>query len=247
VDAITVQPDGKIVAAGTSSNTSELLVRLNTDGSLDSTFGTGGIVSGYSIGDEGRPALVIQTNGKIVASGGELAPLGLVYRFNPDGSLDTGFGTAGVATVPNADGNYAIALQADGKIVAVGAAPNQHFGTRFEVARFLGDPIPVIGSFRASPNPLTSGGTTTLTISNIMDSNANSSIVQVAVYLDSNADGKLEPGSDTLIGYATQTSPGVWTFTYTVNLAAGTYTLFAQAEDNYGLFSDPFALPLTVQ
>jgi hypothetical protein len=39
----------------------------------------------------------------------------------------------------------------------------------------------------------------------------------------------------------------VWTLTYTVNLAAGTQTLFAQAEDNYCLFSDPFALSLTVQ
>jgi hypothetical protein len=57
---------------------------------------------------------------------------------------------------------------------------------------------------------------------------------------------KLDSG-DTLLGYATQTSPGVWTFTYTVNLVHGTYTVFAQAEDNYGLFSDPFALSLTVQ
>jgi len=64
--------------------------------------------------------------------------------------------------------------------------------------------------------------------------------------MDSNGDGKLDSG-DTLIGYATQTSPGVWTLTYTVNLAPGTYTLFAQAQDNYGLFSDPFALSLTVQ
>src|SRR5262249_28599335 len=39
-------------------------------------------------------------------------------------------------------------------------------------------------------------------------------------------------GADTLLGYATQTSSGVWTFTFTVNLAPGTYTLFAQAEDS---------------
>jgi hypothetical protein len=44
-----------------------------------------------------------------------------------------------------------------------------------------------------------------------------------------------------------QTSPGVWTLPYTVNLAPGTYTLFAQAQDNYRLFSNPYALSLTVQ
>jgi hypothetical protein len=39
----------------------------------------------------------------------------------------------------------------------------------------------------------------------------------------------LEPGTETLLGlgYATQTSPGVWTFSLTVNLTPGTYTLFA--------------------
>jgi hypothetical protein len=53
--------------------------------------------------------------------------------------------------------------------------------------------------------------------------------------------------TNTLLGYGTQTSPGVWTFTFTVTLAPGTYTLTAVAQDNYGLFSDPFALALTVQ
>ena len=54
-------------------------------------------------------------------------------------------------------------------------------------------------------------------------------------------------GSNTLLGYGTQTSPGVWTFNYTVNLAPGTYTLFAQAEDSYGVFGDLAPLTLTVQ
>jgi hypothetical protein len=54
-------------------------------------------------------------------------------------------------------------------------------------------------------------------------------------------------GTNTFLGYGTQTSPGLWTLTVTVNLAPGTYTLFAQAEDSYGVFGDPFALTLTVQ
>jgi hypothetical protein len=105
---------------------------------------------------------------------------------------------------------------------------------------------PQIGSFTANPNLVTSGNSTTLTVFNITDTNPSATITQVAIYMDSNGDGKLDPG-DALIGYATQTSPGVWTLTYTVNLAPGPYTLFAQALDNYGLFSDPFALSLTVQ
>ena len=51
---------------------------------------------------------------------------------------------------------------------------------------------------------------------------------------------------DTLLGYRTQTSPGVWSYTFTVNLASRIYTLFAQAEDSYGDFGDPAALTLTV-
>jgi len=52
-------------------------------------------------------------------------------------------------------------------------------------------------------------------------------------------------GNKVTLGYGTQTSPGVWTLTFTVNLAPGTYTLFAQAEDSYGVFGDP--VPLTLQ
>jgi hypothetical protein len=68
----------------------------------------------------------------------------------------------------------------------------------------------------------------------------------VAFYLDSNGDGQLEQGSDALLGYATQSSPGVWTLPYTVNLAPGTYTLFAQATDSDGVLGAPAAATLTV-
>ncbi len=105
---------------------------------------------------------------------------------------------------------------------------------------------PQIGTFTASPNPVTSGGSTTLTASGITAPNPGSTIIQVAFYLDSNNDSVLD-GSDTLVGYGTQTSPGVWTYRFTVSLAPGSYTLFAQAEDSYGVFGDPLALTLTVQ
>jgi hypothetical protein len=107
---------------------------------------------------------------------------------------------------------------------------------------------PQIGSFTANPNPVTAGSSVTLTDSNISDGDPHSTITQVAIYLDSNGDGKLEPDSDQLLGYASQTSPGMWTLTSTnaFGLTAGTYTLFAQAQDNYGLLGDADALSLTV-
>jgi uncharacterized delta-60 repeat protein len=244
-DSLVVQPDGKIVAGSILAGVGKL-VRLNVgvvgqpDGSLDLTFGSGGVAPTATGNSPG--SLVIQTNGKMVSGESSIA------RYNPDGSVDAGFGTAGVATMPSSVAESAVALQTDGKIVAVGKTPYSHKdGFGFEVARFLGDPIPVIGSFKANPNPVTAGSTTTLTVSGITDANPRTSITQVALYVDSNSDGKLEPGSDTLVGYAAQTNPGVWTFTYTVNLPAGTYTLFAQAGDNFSLFSNPFALTLTVQ
>jgi hypothetical protein len=107
-----------------------------------------------------------------------------------------------------------------------------------------GDPAPQIRSFTASPNPVTAGGSVTLTASNLTDTNPGATITQVAFsYIDNS-------GSQHLLGYAAQTSPGVWTLSFspsTFSLTSGTYTLLAQAEDSYGVFSDPFALTLTVQ
>jgi uncharacterized protein (DUF2147 family) len=107
---------------------------------------------------------------------------------------------------------------------------------------------PVIGSLTVSPNPVAPGGSETLTASNVTDGNSNGTITQVAFYLDSNNDGTLESGTDQLLGNATQTSPGVWAGTANVpaNAAAGTYKLFAQAQDNNGILSSPIAVALTV-
>ena len=113
--------------------------------------------------------------------------------------------------------------------------------------RFRGDKIvfivagPQIGSFTASPNPVTSGSSTTLTASNITVGNAGSTVTQVTFYyFDSN-------GNQVTLGTGTQTN-GVWALTFsTTGWASGTYTLFAQAEDSYGVLGDPLALTRTVQ
>jgi hypothetical protein len=141
-----------------------------------------------------------------------------------------------------------MALQPNGDIVVAGTGNGTSFSTTgtFAVARYLAS-APQVGSFTASPNAVTAGNSVTLTAANIGDGNPGVTITQVAFYLDSNGDGRLELGTDTLLGYATQTSPGVWTFTWSATgWATGSYTLFAQARDSYGVFGDPVALSLQV-
>jgi uncharacterized delta-60 repeat protein len=132
-DAVAIQPDGKIVAAGTSySNGGQeffALVRYNTDGSLDTTFNTTGIVTttlGTNYAD--AFAVAIQSDGKIVAAGISINGNGSQYfftlvRYNTDGSLDTTFNTTGIVTTAigaSYGAAFGVAIQSDGKIIAVG-------------------------------------------------------------------------------------------------------------------------------
>jgi hypothetical protein len=130
-----------------------------------------------------------------------------------------------------------MALEPDGRIVAAGSLLTSTGG--FALARFVACG-PEVGSFTAGTNPVTTGSSLTLAASNITDANPGATITQVTFYAELN-------GTNTLLGYGTQGSPGVWTFSFTVNLAPGTYTLFSQAEDGYGAFSDPDPLTLQVQ
>jgi uncharacterized delta-60 repeat protein len=129
--AIALQPDGKIVAAGYSfvTNNDFALARYNPDdGSLDTSFDTDGIVTTAVGGSHDfARAITLQPDGKIVVAGysniGGNSNFALA-RYNPNGSLDMSFdGDGKVTTVVGGgsdDGAYAIALQPDGKIVAVG-------------------------------------------------------------------------------------------------------------------------------
>jgi uncharacterized delta-60 repeat protein len=233
--------DGKIVVAGGGGpNGGWEVARYSPNGTLDSTFGSGGMVN-TPTGSSNSYArsVALQSDGRIVVSGDG----SILVRYNADGSLDTTFGNGGIdtTTVP-ASTLRSVVLQPNGDIVVAGQA------STFLVARFLPSE-PQVGSFTASPNPVIAGSSTTLTASNITDGNPGVSITQVAFYLDSNNDGTLEPGTDILLGDATQTSAGVWTLTSSsaFGLTAGTYTLFAQAQDSDGVLGDPIALTLTVQ
>ena len=128
--AAAIQTDGKIVVAGLSNGANDLqsvaLVRYNTNGSLDNSFGTGGIVKTvFGNFSSWANALVIQADGKIIAAGGRSGAF-LVIRYNPNGSLDDSFGTGGsvITPIPNVllAGASAAAIQSDGKIVVVGSS-----------------------------------------------------------------------------------------------------------------------------
>jgi uncharacterized delta-60 repeat protein len=256
---VTIQGDGKIVVCGNDAGPPSLhyLLRYNADGSLDATFGTGGIVSFPNpAGGASRVGeVVVQADGKIIVGTyvtdavPNSAQFFGAFRVKSDGSVDTGYGNGGWALVEMSPGaqEHAMALEPDGRLVLAGYTQPNNPNPPVEVAlvRFLGS-APQVGSFTASPNAVATGNLVTLTASSITYGNPNSTVTQVAFYVDSNGDGKLDSG-DTLLGYATQTSPGVWTYSFTVNLTTGTYTLFAQAQDNYGALGDPLALALQVQ
>jgi uncharacterized delta-60 repeat protein len=253
-NGVVIQSDGSIVAVGSalghtlnvdSAHTVGMAVaRYTTSGALDSSFGSNGYATFTQLYGGNAIAIQPDTNGELDITG--YVPAGsssnaAIARLLPTGALDPNFGTnGGYSTLPIDGTSYgSLVIQSDGKIVVAGNPA---------VARYYGA-SPQIGSFTASPNPVTAGSSVTLTASNITDGNPNVSITQVAIYLDSNHDGTLEPGTDQLLGYATQTSPGVWTLTNSsaFGLTAGTYKLFAQAEDSDGVYSDPVALTLTVQ
>jgi uncharacterized delta-60 repeat protein len=116
VTGLAIQSDGKIIV-GISNleqgfNPMFIVARLNVNGSLDATFGSGGIVE-TQIGQFGTAdsVLTLQPDGKIV-----LAGTGAMARYNSNGQFDSTFGGGGIVAIPLV-GPSAIALQPDGKIV----------------------------------------------------------------------------------------------------------------------------------
>ncbi|MGI9270748.1 MAG: hypothetical protein ACR2QT_03165 [Woeseiaceae bacterium] len=128
-NAVAIQANGKIVIAGTSRAGTQgdfLVARLNTDGSPDLTFGTGGIVKTDFVGNDTGRALVMQGD-KIVVVGendqGGFPISFAVARYNMDGSLDTGFDSDGKVTTAisgQSSAHSVVALQADNQIVVGG-------------------------------------------------------------------------------------------------------------------------------
>ena len=128
-NGIAMQADNKIVVAGNSGAASGasnfLIARYNFDGTPDSTFSTNGAnttsVAGVAY------AVIVQPNGQIVAGGTTTPGMDnfVLARYNSDGVLDTTFQTTPATTIGGTI--YDIALQSDGKIIAVGTDPSNSF------------------------------------------------------------------------------------------------------------------------
>ncbi|MEV0170217.1 calcium-binding protein [Streptomyces sp. NPDC050803] len=135
---LALQPDGRIVVAGRAgtSGSDFALARYNTDGSLDTGFGTGGRVTTAFAGEEEVRGVAVQPDGRIVAAGRTGFDVALA-RYNPDGTLDSGFGTGGRVTTDfggTLEAAHDLVLQPDGKIVTGGVR-----STDFNLVRYNTD------------------------------------------------------------------------------------------------------------
>ena len=150
-NGVAVQPDGKVVLAGSTSAVGAgdvALARLDAAGALDPAFSDDGkLTLDYGAANELGLALALQQNGRIVVdSQGGAAGDFEVTRLAPDGSADTSFGTAGTFALDfggtEFDGD--VAVQPDGRIVTVGST-NVANGGDLAFARLEGDPgaVPV--------------------------------------------------------------------------------------------------------
>jgi uncharacterized delta-60 repeat protein len=155
--AVTTQPDGKIVAVGFTNKGLVALARFNSNGTLDTTFGSGGEVItryGTGTGTEAATCVAIQSDGKIVVGASSQFTTASspvfnqgftfdVLRFNSDGTFDDTFDHDGLVNIPlggvvNSIGSpRSVAIQPDGKIVLAGFEDTDSVGRNdnFELVR----------------------------------------------------------------------------------------------------------------
>lgn len=162
ISGVAVQADGKIVMAGNTQQVTTsyvpvyddsgflldyeaqysysfdvAVIRLNADGSLDSSFGTNGkqTIDFGTTGEEACAAMAVGADGKIILAGyitqGVTGYDFAIARLNSDGTLDSSFDGDGKQTVDFGfdEGGLSMAIQADGKIVVAGNSVNQAQGT----------------------------------------------------------------------------------------------------------------------
>ncbi len=152
--AVDVQSDGKIVVAGlaTAGGTGvPAIVRFNPDGSPDTTFGAGGVVTttGLQPASAFLLSVAVLDDGRIVAGGGVVPPSSsgapdtfLLMRYQSDGSPDTTLSGSGLVTtaIPGGDAiSWGMAVQPDGKILQSGYVRGDLGGTDFALVRYNAD------------------------------------------------------------------------------------------------------------
>jgi uncharacterized delta-60 repeat protein len=151
-NAVAVQSDNKVVVAGTiatatTTGNDVIVARFNVDGSLDTTFGTGGmVVTDLGSASDAAIAVSVRADGRIVVAGstrtGSTASTTdfALLRYNANGSLDTTFGTLGKVKTDLGtrvrDQASAMTLMPDGRIVVVGWSMVGGFDAQFAAARY---------------------------------------------------------------------------------------------------------------
>ena len=114
------------------------LIRYNSDGSLDTTFGNNGKIAT----SQGGFSLVSPVDGKLLFNGGNYLPTGdyehIIKKYNNNGSIDTAFGTNGSVTYNdgNSSSDLKFTLQQDGKIIVSGTSYSSGFNSQFFTVRY---------------------------------------------------------------------------------------------------------------
>jgi uncharacterized delta-60 repeat protein len=148
VAGFALQPDGKMVLAGerdfNAKNRSFALTRLNSDGSLDTGFGSDGKVTTNFLGAPCEAtAMALQPDGKIIAVGRSLQPdieqpdVLVMARYNADGSLDKSFGSEGMVSYDffgRGGEAHNVAVLRDGKIIVGGIVGYERSARPFDFA-----------------------------------------------------------------------------------------------------------------
>jgi uncharacterized delta-60 repeat protein len=222
VNAIAVQPDGKILAAGIAGTFCDsafiALARFNTDGSVDSDFGSGGtVVTSFGSSDDEASALAVQLDGKIIAAGGSATTFNSDFalaRYNIDGSLDQTFGVGGKVTANflRWEGANAVGIEPDGRIVAAGNSGTP-ISSSFAVARFTNTLIDA--HIVLNPSSVRLGGSFT--------ARASGSSINDSTYLDVLLRSPAGRADQTALNWQrglsashdvpAATTPGLWTIT----------------------------------
>ncbi len=164
--SITIQSDNKILLAGSvydGTNYDYAIARYNTDGSLDTTFATTGLLTfGVGLTNDAPQDVKVQNDGKIIVAGssyiGGFNDFSMA-RLNSDGSFDNSFDSDGMVTTGFGleDNAFGIAIQSDGKIILAGNSENGS-DTDFALARYNFLPVNIIENYFTNsigifPNP----------------------------------------------------------------------------------------------
>lgn len=234
-DALTVQPDGRVVVVGEASDSSghddSLIVRLHPDGSFDSSFGAGGVVrDDMGLPNAGGPysslaAVIVMPNGKLLVGGraSDANRYGafLIARLKGDGTLDSSFGSGGevvsqfgltpTSGSPDSAVNALALDESHGKLVAASGATDTNGYPKLLVARLIADLSPT-ASLAITPNPVQAGNPVTFAGA------ASDPDGTIAGYAWNYGDGTTGTGATATHTYATA---GTYTVTLTVTDDAG--------------------------